>query len=64
MKSVYVFQSILMMRCFVRGVSNIMPFLSEKQKKWMYENRPDIAKKWEQETSKGRKLPIRVKKNK
>ncbi len=40
-----------------------MPFLSQKQRKWFYENRPDIAKKWEAETPKG-KLPVRVKKRK
>jgi len=23
------------------------PYISEKQRKWMYKNRPDIAKRWE-----------------
>ncbi len=41
-----------------------MPFLSQKQRAWFYENRPDIAARWEAETPKGRKLPIRVKKKK
>lgn len=26
-----------------------MPFKSKKQKKWMYANKPDLAKKWEEE---------------
>lgn len=25
-----------------------MPYKSEKQRKWMYANRPDIAKDWEE----------------
>lgn len=27
----------------------LMPFKSEKQKKWMYANKPKMAKKWEKE---------------
>lgn len=27
-----------------------MPFKSEAQRRWMYENKPEIAKKWEQES--------------
>ena len=26
-----------------------MPFKSEKQRKWMHTNEPDMAKKWEKE---------------
>ena len=26
-----------------------MPFKSEKQRKWMYANEPEMAKKWEKE---------------
>ena len=26
-----------------------MPFKSEKQRKWMHSNEPDMAKKWEKE---------------
>ncbi|MHB1059886.1 MAG: hypothetical protein ACYC0F_18590 [Rhodanobacter sp.] len=40
-----------------------MPFKSEAQKKWMYANKPDMAKEWETETPKGKKLPKRVKKS-
>ena len=29
-----------------------MPFVSEQQRKWMYKNKPEMAKKWEKETSK------------
>ena len=28
-----------------------MPFKSEKQRKWMYANDPEMAKKWEKEES-------------
>ncbi len=38
-----------------------MPFKSEAQKKWMYANRPDMAKEWELKTS-DKKLPEKVKK--
>jgi len=34
-----------------------MPFKSEKQRKWMYANDPEMAKKWEKDTPKGKKLP-------
>ena len=27
-----------------------MPFKSVKQKRWMYANKPKMAKKWQQET--------------
>ena len=38
-----------------------MPFVSEKQRKYMHANLPDIAKRWEKEYSKGGKvLPTRV----
>ncbi len=38
-----------------------MPFTSTAQRKFMYKNHPDIAKRWEKETPKG-KLPRHVKK--
>ena len=28
-----------------------MPFKSDKQRKWMYANDPEMAKKWEKEES-------------
>ncbi len=28
-----------------------MPFKSEKQRKWMHANEPEMAKKWEKEES-------------
>lgn len=34
-----------------------MPFKSEQQRKYMYSQLPDIAKRWEEETPKGKKLP-------
>ena len=39
-----------------------MPFKSEDQRKWMYSNKPAMAKQWEKETSKGKDLPKKVKK--
>ena len=39
-----------------------MPFESEAQRKWMYANKPSMAKKWEKHTHKGQKLPEHVKK--
>ena len=41
-----------------------MPFKSEKQKKWMYKNKPKMAKRWQKETTskKKRKKPKRKKK--
>ena len=38
-----------------------MPFKSEAQKKWMYANKPAMAKRWQGETPKGKKLPTKVK---
>ena len=36
---------------------------SEAQRKWMHKNKPEMAKRWEKETPKG-KLPKKVKKTK
>jgi hypothetical protein len=41
-----------------------MPFKSEAQKGWMYVNKPEMAKEWQKETPKGKKLPKKVKKPK
>ena len=30
-----------------------MPFKSEKQRRWMYANNPEMAKRWEKEMKKG-----------
>lgn len=35
-----------------------MPFKSEAQRRWMWSNLPDMARRWEKETPKG-KLPKR-----
>jgi hypothetical protein len=40
-----------------------MPFKSQKQRAWMYANRPEMAKEWESATPKDKKLPKRVKKH-
>lgn len=38
-----------------------MPFVSQAQRKWMYANKPKMAKEWEEHTSEGKKLPEHVK---
>jgi len=37
-----------------------MPFKSKAQKGWMYANKPGMAKRWQKETPKGKKLPKRA----
>ena len=37
-----------------------VPFKSQAQRKWMYANKPKMAKRWEKETPKFKKLPERV----
>lgn len=39
-----------------------MPFKSESQRRWMYANKPSMAKRWQKHTPKG-KLPARAKKS-
>lgn len=41
-----------------------MPFKSQKQRKFLYANEPEVAKKFEEHTPKGKKLPIKVNKRK
>jgi hypothetical protein len=36
-----------------------MPFKSQAQRRWMYANKPEMAKQWEDETPPGR-LPARL----
>ena len=38
-----------------------MPFKSESQRRWMHENRPDLAPEFEKATPPGAKLPEKVK---
>ncbi len=38
-----------------------MPFKSEKQRKWMHANKPEMAKRWEKE-AKAKKKPKKGKK--
>ena len=33
-----------------------MPFKSDKQRKWMHANKPEMAKRWEKEAQQGGKL--------
>lgn len=37
-----------------------MPLKSQAQRKWMHATHPDMAKRWEKETPKGKKLPKKV----
>ena len=39
-----------------------MPFKSEKQRRWMYKNRPDLAKEWSDEEKRERSKPTKRKK--
>ena len=41
-----------------------MPFKSTAQRKWMYSNKPEMAKRWEKETPKGKPLPKKAPKKK
>ena len=41
-----------------------MPFKSKAQKKWMYANKPEMAKKWSDHTANAKKLPEKVKSKK
>jgi len=41
-----------------------MPFKSAAQRAWMYANEPEMAKKWQKHTPKGKKLPRKVSKKK
>lgn len=41
-----------------------MPFKSKKQQKWMFTNKPEMAKEWAEETKDFSKLPEKVKKKK
>jgi hypothetical protein len=38
-----------------------MPFKSDAQRRWMYANKPAMAKRWQRHTPKGADLPERVK---
>ena len=37
-----------------------MPFVSSSQRKWMYATHPEMARQWQEETPKGKKLPKKV----
>ena len=37
-----------------------MPFKSEAQKRWMYANKPEMAKRWQAHTPKDKVLPQKV----
>ena len=37
-----------------------MPFKSKAQRRWMYANKPEMAKRWQKHTPKNKKLPERV----
>jgi hypothetical protein len=37
-----------------------MPFKSEKQRRWMYANKPEMAERWSEEGKKGKKKKARM----
>lgn len=39
-----------------------MPFKSKKQRAFLFSQKPEIAKEFEEKTPKGKRLPLRVKK--
>ena len=39
-----------------------MPFKSEKQRKWMHANKPEMAKKWEKKEKKMKRVKELIKK--
>jgi hypothetical protein len=41
-----------------------MPFKSQAQRRWMYAFKPEMAKRWEKETPKGKRLPSKIRKRK
>lgn len=41
-----------------------MPIKSQAQRAWLHINKPELAKKFEKETPKGKSLPKKVKKKK
>jgi hypothetical protein len=41
-----------------------MPMKSKAQRRWLHANEPEVAKKFEDKTPKGAKLPEKVKKKK
>ncbi len=41
-----------------------MPFKSKAQQRWMYENKPEMAKRWAKETPNLKALPARNRKPK
>ena len=45
-------------------ILKFMPFKSQSQRGWMYANEPEMAKRWEKETPKGKKLPVKVEEKK
>lgn len=52
------------LRSIERKAGRNMPFKSQAQRGWMYANEPEMAKKWEKETPKGKKLPKRAEEKK
>lgn len=41
-----------------------MPFKSKAQRRWMFANKPRMARKWAKHTPKGKKLPNRKRRKK
>ena len=47
----------------VSGEDKMPPFRSKSQQRWMFSNKPEMAKEWAAETPNIKKLPEKVKKN-
>jgi hypothetical protein len=41
-----------------------MPFVSESQRRYLWQHRPDIAQRWSKEYGSGKDLPYHVRKRK
>lgn len=50
------------MNCHATGVDPNNPFKSEAQRKYLFSQKPEIAKEFAKKTPKGKKLPKKVKK--
>jgi len=48
-------------RMILQRCLSVNPFVSEAQRKWMYANDPEMARRWEKHTPKDKKLPKKKK---
>lgn len=50
--------------CILSNTEAKIPFRSRAQEKWMFANKPEMAKEWAAKTPEGAKLPERIGKQK